>query len=51
MSEAMPLPVTALLPLVILPLGNVMPLKKASASFMADLIILFLGGFILSLAV
>ena len=47
----MPLPVTALLPLVILPLGNVMPLKKASASFMADLIILFLGGFILSLAV
>jgi len=51
MSEAMPLPVTALLPLVILPLGNVMPLKKASASFMADLIILFLGGFILSLAI
>ncbi len=50
-SEAMPLPVTALLPLVVLPLGNVMPLKKAAANFAAELIFLFLGGFILSIAI
>lgn len=50
-TEAMPLPVTALLPLVVLPLANLMPLKKASANFAADLIFLFLGGFILSIAI
>ncbi len=50
-TEAMPLPVTALLPLVVLPLANLMPLKKASAHFAADLIFLFLGGFILSIAI
>jgi sodium-dependent dicarboxylate transporter 2/3/5 len=50
-TEAMPLPVTALLPLVVLPLSNLMPLRKASANFAADLIFLFLGGFILSIAI
>jgi len=50
-TEAMPLPVTALLPLAVLPLSNIMPLKKASANFAADLIFLFLGGFILSIAI
>lgn len=50
-SEAMPLPVTALLPLVVLPLTNIMPLRKAAANFAAELIFLFLGGFILSIAI
>lgn len=50
-SEATPLAVTALLPLAVLPLANLMPLKKASANFAADLIFLFLGGFILSIAI
>ena len=50
-TEAMPLPVTALLPLVVMPLCGVMPLRKAAASFAADLIFLFLGGFILSIAI
>ena len=50
-TEAVALPVTALLPLVVLPLTNLMPLKKASANFAADLIFLFLGGFILSIAI
>ena len=35
-TEAVALPVTALLPLVVLPLSNLMPLKKASANFAAD---------------
>jgi len=50
-TEAMPLPVTALLPLVVLPLGNIMTLRKAAANFAAELIFLFLGGFILSIAI
>jgi solute carrier family 13 (sodium-dependent dicarboxylate transporter), member 2/3/5 len=51
MSEAVPLPVTALIPLVVLPLAGIMPLRRASANFAADLIFLFLGGFILSIAI
>lgn len=50
-TEAAPLPVTALLPLVVLPLLDVMPLRKASANFAADLIFLFLGGFVLSIGI
>jgi sodium-dependent dicarboxylate transporter 2/3/5 len=50
-TEAMPLPVTALLTLVVMPLTGIMPLKKAAGSFAADLIFLFLGGFILSIAI
>jgi solute carrier family 13 (sodium-dependent dicarboxylate transporter), member 2/3/5 len=50
-TEAAPLPVTALLPLVVLPVLDVMPLRKASANFAADLIFLFLGGFILSIGI
>lgn len=50
-TEAMPLPVTALLPLVVLPLMNIMPLRKASTGFAADIIFLFLGGFVLSIAI
>jgi sodium-dependent dicarboxylate transporter 2/3/5 len=50
-TEALPLPVTALLPLVVLPLMNIMPLRKASTGFAADIIFLFLGGFVLSIAI
>jgi sodium-dependent dicarboxylate transporter 2/3/5 len=50
-TEAMPLPVTALLPLVVLPLMNIMPLRKVSSGFAADIIFLFLGGFVLSIAI
>lgn len=50
-TEAMPLPVTALLPLVVLPLMNIMSLRKASTGFAADIIFLFLGGFLLSIAI
>lgn len=50
-TEAMPLPVPALLTLVVMPLTGIMSLKKADASFSADLIFLFLGYFILSIAI
>ncbi len=50
-SEAMPLPVTALLPLTVMPLLGIMPLRKAAGNFAAELIFLFLGGFLLSIAI
>lgn len=49
-SEALPIPVTALLPLVLIPalgLGNV---REAAAPFANPIIFLFLGGFVIALA-
>jgi sodium-dependent dicarboxylate transporter 2/3/5 len=50
-TEAVSLPVTALLPLTVLPLGGLMSFRKVAANFSADLIFLFLGGFVLSIAI
>ncbi|MFM2480619.1 SLC13 family permease [Celerinatantimonas sp. YJH-8] len=49
-SEAVPIPVTSFLPMVLAPLLGVSSIKVATASFAHPLIFLFLGGFILSLA-
>lgn len=51
MTEALPLAVTALLPLVLFPLLGVAPVKDAAAPFANPVIFLFLGGFILALGV
>ncbi len=50
MAEAVPLAVTALLPLVAFPLTGVIPIEKVSASYAHPLIFLFLGGFLLARA-
>ena len=50
MSEAMPLAVTSLLPVVVLPLFEIVPLQQAIAPFASSIIFLFLGGFIISAA-
>ncbi len=50
LTEAMPLSVTALLPLVVLPLSGAFAMKTASAPYAHPLIFLFLGGFLLALA-
>jgi len=50
MTEAMPLAATALLPLVLFPLLQVMPIAKAAAPFASPVIFLFMGGFLLALA-
>lgn len=47
-SEAMPLAVTSLLPLVVFPLFDIMPLKEAGTSFGNPVIFLFMGGFMLA---
>ena len=49
-SEAMPIPVTALLPLVSFPALGVMSMKTAAAPYANPIIFLFLGGFIIALA-
>lgn len=50
-SEALPMPVVALLPLVLFPLLNVAPIKEVSASYADSIIFLFMGGFMLGLAI
>ena len=48
-TEAVPIPVTSLLPMVAAPLMGIAGIKVATASFAHPLIFLFLGGFILSI--
>ncbi|HRC32044.1 MAG TPA: SLC13 family permease [Bacteroidia bacterium] len=50
LTEALPLPVTALLPLVLFPATGVMSMSDASLSFGNSVIFLFLGGFMIAIA-
>jgi len=51
MTEAVEIEVTALLPIVAFPLAGVMPIGDTASSYAADVIFLFLGGFVLALAI
>lgn len=50
MTEALPVYVTALLPLVVLPGLGVQAIRETAAPYAHELIFLFLGGFVLALA-
>jgi sodium-dependent dicarboxylate transporter 2/3/5 len=50
-SEALPMPVVALMPLVLFPLMNVMTIKEVSAGYADSNIFLFMGGFMIGLAI
>lgn len=50
-TEAVPIPVTALLPVVLYPLLGVQELAATAAYYGRDIIFLFLGGFLLALGV
>lgn len=50
LTEAIPIAATALVPLVLLPLSGAMPIKAVAAPYANDVIYLFLGGFVLGLA-
>ena len=50
MTEAIPIPVTALLPLVLFPILGVLEMPVAAAPYANELIFLFMGGFLLALA-
>lgn len=51
LTEAMPLPATALLPIVLFPLTGVADVADTTAPYANDVIFLFMGGFMLALAV
>jgi len=48
-TEALPIPVTSLLPLALFPLLGVMKGGQTAASYMNSSVFLFLGGFIIAL--
>lgn len=48
MTEALPIPVTALLPLALFPLLGVLDAANASAPYASELIFLFMGGFFMA---
>ena len=50
-TEALPMPVVALLPLVLFPLFGVAELKAVAVSYGDQNIFLFMGGFMLGLAI
>ena len=49
-TEAAPLALTALVPLIAFPATGVAPMTELSTHYMSPIILLFLGGFILALA-
>ena len=49
-SESVPSPVTALLPIVLFPLGELAPIKTIMPAYADPIVFLFLGGFMLALA-
>jgi sodium-dependent dicarboxylate transporter 2/3/5 len=50
MTEAVPLSVTSLLPLVVLPLGSGLAFGTVAAPYASSIVFLFMGGFMLGLA-
>ena len=50
-TDAFPMPVVALLPIVLFPLLNIAPIEAAAAPYADKIIFLFLGGFMLGLAI
>lgn len=50
-SEALPIAGTALLPLIILPLLDILSIKKVSANYMDPTVLLYMGGFLLATAI
>ena len=50
MTEAISIYATALLPLAVLPMIGAMPIRQAASPYASELVYLFMGGFILALA-
>ncbi|WP_041277600.1 SLC13 family permease [Desulfotalea psychrophila] len=50
MTEAIPIPATSLLPIALFPIMGIMHTKQAAAPYASHLIYLFMGGFIIALA-
>ncbi|WKN40603.1 SLC13 family permease [Tunicatimonas pelagia] len=49
-TEAVALPVTALLPLILFPVFGILPTAEAAAPYASPIVFLFMGGFLIALA-
>ncbi|MBT8195065.1 MAG: SLC13/DASS family transporter [Bacteroidia bacterium] len=49
-TEAVPIPVTSLLPILLFPMLGILDIKESTASYAHPIIFLFLGGFLIALA-
>ncbi|MGD7006903.1 SLC13 family permease [Metabacillus sp. 84] len=49
-TEAIPIPATSLLPITLLPVTNALPMDDVTASYGNPIVFLFLGGFMIALA-
>ena len=49
-TEAVSISVTALLPLILFPLTNIMPIKEVAPHYGSSIVFLFFGGFVMALA-
>ncbi|MEO0412960.1 MAG: SLC13 family permease [Pseudomonadota bacterium] len=47
-TEAIPIPVTSLLPMVVLPMAGISSMKAAAAPYASPIVMLLLGGFIIA---
>lgn len=50
-TEAVPIPVTALLPLIVFPMGGAMRMPDVTRAYSDPIIFLFIGGFIVAIAI
>lgn len=50
-TEIIPMPIVALLPIVLFPLCNLMPIKEVTKAYGNEVIFLFMGGFLIGLAI
>lgn len=50
-SEAIPIPATALMPIILFPLLGIMPTAKVTLSYGNHLIFLFMGGFLIAVSI
>lgn len=51
MTEAIPIPATALIPIVLFPFMGIMPTSKVTLSYGNHLIFLFMGGFLIAVTI
>lgn len=51
MTEAVPIPITSLLPVVLFPCLKILPSSSVAKHYMNEIILLFMGGFFLALAI
>ncbi len=50
-TEAIPIPVTSLLPIVVLPTFDILPIKQVATPYSSPIVLLLLGGFIIAKSV